>query len=166
MISSYFKRIANYTPVRFIIEVTSLAFVSRFFIVLPVAFILALVGFDLGSVNIETLNLTTEFWRTVLLAVIIAPFVETLIFQLVPLTFFRLIRVPSVIAIILSTFLFAYAHLDDGLINFIGMIPIGFLFVWAFTVRQKRSVKEAIFVVFMIHALTNFLATILYLLSN
>lgn len=166
MFSSYFQRIAKYPTFRFILEVTALAFVSRFFIVLPVAIILSVIGIDLGASNIESLNLSKNFVSEIFYAVILAPFIETLLFQWLPLKILRFLRIPLYLAIISTTLLFAYFHLDDGLINFIGMLPIGFLFVWAFVVRQKYSTRQAIFAVFMIHALTNLLATVIYLMSN
>lgn len=165
MFSSYFTRISKYPTFRFILEVTSLAFLSRFFLVLPAAVFLSAFGVDLGTVNIEKLQLDEEFIPTVMYAVVIAPFIETLVFQWIPLSVLRFIRIPVTVAIILTTLLFAYAHLEDGLINFIGMLPIGFLFVWAFIVRQRKSKWNAIFTVYVIHGLTNLFATVLYLLS-
>ncbi len=166
MISSYFRRIANYSTIRFILEVTALAFVSRFLIVLPVVIILSLFGVDMGSPNIERLDLENNFTETVIFAVIVAPFVETLLFQLLPLKVLKFFRVPLYMAVFFTTLIFAYVHLDDGLINFIGMIPIGSLFVWSFVVREKKSLFNAIFSVFIIHSLTNLLATVIYLMGR
>lgn len=166
MFSNYFRRISQYSTLRFILEVTALAFLSRFIIVLPVVIVLSIFNVNLGTPNIEVLNIEAQFWHTVFVAVIIAPFIETIIFQWFPLQIFKLFRIPGFIAIIITTYIFAYAHLNDGLINFIGMLPIGLLFVWAFYVRKKRSLINAFFSVFAIHSFTNLLATFIYLISN
>lgn len=166
MISSYFRGVAGYPSIRFIIEVTALAFVSRFILVLPVVILLSAIGVDVGMANIDRLDLENKFVETVFFAVIIAPLLETIIFQLLPLKLFKILRLPVNLAIFITTLIFAYAHLEDGLVNFIGMIPIGFLFVWSFVVRERKSTSNAIFTVYIIHALTNLLATAIYLLSN
>lgn len=165
MFSSYFLRISNYSTFRFILEVTALAFLSRFILVLPIALLLSIFSVDLGKPNIEVLEIENQFWQNVFIAVIIAPIIETIIFQWFPLTIFKLLRVPSIITLIITTYIFAYAHLDDGLINFIGMLPIGLLFVWAFYVRRRISVFNAMFTVFAIHSLTNALAVTLFILG-
>ncbi len=166
MFSNYFRRISQYSTFRFIAEVTALAFISRFIIVLPVVLLLTVFHVDLGIPNIEILQIEDQFWITVFVAVIIAPLIETVIFQWFPLLIFKLLRIPGFIAIIITTYIFAYAHLDDGLINFIGMLPIGLLFVWAFYVRKKKSLIDAFFSVFLIHAFTNLLATVIYVFGN
>lgn len=166
MLANYFRRISNYTTFRFILEVTALTFISRFIIVLPIVLILTTLGVDVGEANIDNLDLQNKFLETIFFAVVIAPFLETLIFQFLPLKLFKLLRIPIELSIFITTLIFAYVHLDDGLINFIGMLPIGFLFVWSFVVRDKRSTYNAIFTVFVIHALTNLLATVIYLLGK
>lgn len=166
MISSYFKSITQYSTLRFILEVTALAFVSRFVIVIPAALILSALGVDLGNPNIVAFNFNKDFIPLLLYICVIAPFIETLIFQWIPLTIFKWLHFNINIAIIITTLIFAYAHLYEGLINFVGMIPIGFLLVWAFSVRRNKSTWNAIFTTFAIHGLTNLTATILYLFTQ
>lgn len=166
MLKKYFRRIETYSNVRFILEVTALAFVSRFLLTLPVAIILALIGFQLGDPNITMFDLKHDLIPVSLYLIVIAPFMETLLFQLLPIKVLDLFfpRAYYLLKIAVVTLIFAYAHLNEGLINFIGMLPIGFLFVWSFTVKQKQSVRLAVLSVFIIHALTNLLATLMYFL--
>ncbi len=155
----------TYSTWRFIVEITVLAFLSRFFIVFPTAIILYSLGINLGNANIEHFDFSKHIFQTLFFVTVIGPFIETILFQVIPISILKLLRFPARIILFITTLIFALAHLEDGLINFIGMLPIGFLFNWSFFVRSKKSFFEAFFVVFVIHGLTNLLAIILYIFT-
>lgn len=165
MIIRYFKKIQNYDDLRFIIEITALAFLSRFFIALPIEIILEILGVKLGNPNIYNYNFAKDIWNIILYICVIAPFIETILFQLLPIKILEFIKTPKTLILIITTAVFSYAHYHEGLINAIGMIPMGFLFAWAYLVRQKKSWWKALLIVTLIHGLSNFIATILYLIS-
>lgn len=165
MIITYFKKIQNYDDIRFIIELTALAFLSRFFIALPVEIFLDILGVKLGNPNIYSFNFTKDIWNILLYICVIAPFIETILFQMLPIRILEFIKIPKTLILIITTAVFSYAHYHEGLINAIGMIPMGFLFAWSYLVRQKDSWWKALLIVVIIHGLSNFIATMLYLLS-
>ncbi len=164
--TSYFNKIQTYSSLRFIVEVTILAFLSRFIIVFPTAFILLFLGINIGSPNIDSYDFQNDIVFLLFFITIIGPLIETVIFQLIPISLLHFLRLPTWFILIVITLIFAAAHLEDGLINFIGMIPIGFLFNYAFWVRKKHSVGKAFFEVFIIHGLTNLLAILMYLITS
>lgn len=168
MISSYFKNLEHHKTPGFIAEVTTLAFISRFIISFPAILIVSLLGFNLGRPNIDMFEFgnQTQTIIELIYICIIGPFIETIIFQLIPIKVLQFFRINVPITIFLTTLLFAYAHLHEGLVNFVGIMPISFLLVWAFVVRQKISTKNALFSVFFIHGLTNFIAAVLYLVTR
>lgn len=164
MFSAYFTKLQRYSTVRFILEIAALTVISRYFIVVPVVIVLTILGVDTGTPNMDVYKVGREPVGLFFDLIIIGPFLETWLFQWLPLKLFSLLKLPEYIRIWLTTIIFALLHLDTGLVNFIGTVPIGYLLAWAYVVRQNQA-KRAFWVVFVIHALTNLFPFLIYLLE-
>ncbi len=98
-------------------------------------------------------------------AVILAPIVETVFLQLIPIKFIQKYVKWNTnrIAIITSTLLFAIAHITYSFWYFLLMLPMGFVLAVTFVTFQKRK-QSSFWTTSIIHALRNSLALISYYL--
>ncbi len=96
------------------------------------------------------------------LALGLAPILETLIGQWVPILMVRQLTSRDWPALVVTTFLFAGLHFVswDAMI-FVATIPVGFVLAWSFLVWQRRSLAYAIGVTAAIHACHNAIALLL-----
>ncbi len=165
MFSAYFKKLQDYPSFRFIVEVSALTLVSRYLLVVPVVILLTIFNVDTGTPNMDVYKVGQDpFWLFIDL-VLLGPLLETWLLQWLPLRVLRLIRIPETLSIWITTIVFAFLHLETGLVNFIGTLPIGYLLVWSYVVRQKKSGWKAFWIVFAIHALTNLFPFFIYVLE-
>lgn len=98
--------------------------------------------------------------------IIIAPIVETLVFQWLPIgVAFRLTsRAP--VALWVSTVLFSIAHYDAGVLTMIIAAPAGLVLAWAFIVQRDKGVWPALLATALVHMWVNLAALGLRLVTN
>ncbi len=98
-------------------------------------------------------------WSAALLiasAVVAAPIIETLVFQVIPISIARALRVPLKVQILISATLFALVHFIEGLGVGIGAGVIGGLyFAWAYAHWARKSFWTALWVTIVAHFLRN-----------
>ncbi len=98
-------------------------------------------------------------WSAALLiasAVVAAPIIETLVFQVIPISIARALRVPLKVQILISATLFALPHFLEGLGVGIGAGVIGGLyFAWAYAHWARKSFWTALWVTMVVHFLRN-----------
>jgi hypothetical protein len=164
---SYFKKLSEYSPLRFILEASALTIVSRYLIVLPMLIILSIFAIDTGIPNLDIYKVDTHPLTLFLELCILGPLLETWLLQWLPLKILKIFRLNDTARIIINSLLFAYLHLDTGgIINLVGTLPIGFLLNWGFIVQQKkRGTWKAFLIIFAVHGLTNFFPFLTYLLE-
>ncbi len=98
-------------------------------------------------------------WSAALLiasAVVAAPIIETLVFQVIPISIARALRAPLKVQILISATLFALVHFLEGLGVGIGAGVIGGLyFAWAYAHWARKSFWTALWVTMVAHFLRN-----------
>ena len=105
--------------------------------------------------------------ETFLYVVILAPVLETLLCQALPILILRLFTdsVPAQIGF--STLLFAALHFPEGIgVGISAGVVGGFYFAFAFTVFCKKSAWQAIAATALCHAIHNGIAFLLIALSG
>lgn len=96
----------------------------------------------------------TEFLATVILA----PFLETIIFQVIVIELLIRLRVRPLIAILTSALLFALSH-NYHIFYILAVLPSGILFAYYYYIlRKRKGVLFAFLVIALLHALLNLLA--------
>ncbi len=98
-------------------------------------------------------------WSAALLiasAVVAAPIIETLVFQVIPISIARALRAPLKAQILISAGLFALPHFIEGIGVGIGAGVIGGLyFAYAFAHWARKSFWTALWVTMVAHFLRN-----------
>ncbi|MDR1975266.1 MAG: CPBP family intramembrane metalloprotease [Bacteroidales bacterium] len=97
---------------------------------------------------------------------IVAPIVETFIFQWLPIwSLCKIKRIPYWIPIVVSAVFFGWAHLSYSVYYMIITVAVGYVFASLFVVYKiKKRNSVAFWFVTLLHALSNLTATILRLL--
>lgn len=139
-------------------------FLFSFLFLLFITFLLSYIGNMIGGdetfVNdlVQDKGLITGFVSIVL----IAPILETFLFQFIVIELCYLIKIRSIkyVAISLSALLFALIHFYN-LIYFIAALVIGVGFAFCYTVFRKYGVKFAFWGIVLIHALINLVSFLL-----
>jgi len=100
----------------------------------------------------ETLDLIEIF----VYMVIMTPFFETVIFQVLPIELFQKIKWSKMFTIVICAIIFAMAHAwDYGFVYALLVIPMGLLFAVYYVVLRERGRVLAILSVSLIHGILN-----------
>lgn len=104
---------------------------------------------------------------TFLLLVIVAPLLETIIFQFLILEFFRMLRVNPYLAISISGLAFGLVHYFNSycFFEFTAAILTGLLWAYLYVTAKERKGVSAFLLIVSIHAFENLLAFILTIIS-
>jgi membrane protease YdiL (CAAX protease family) len=74
---------------------------------------------------------------------IVAPVLETLLFQWAPISLMAHLKLGLLIQIAVSTALFSLMHLSSGLLAVLSAIPSGLILAYTWTQWRKRSFSQA-----------------------
>ncbi len=173
-LTAYFHRTETYSIPRIIIEFVMLDIIVTFLAQIAVFLFLAIViviptlifspQTDINSM-LNFLNFSQDViteatshsqlaTAATIFAVIIAPFMETLFFQVLPITLLSLVTKKRVLLVLFSAILFALAHVYPLLVLYI--FPGGIILAWSYLMLIKRVGKwKAFLVTVTIHALFN-----------
>lgn len=123
------------------------------------AFVVALILIETG----ESLPLNEVPWFA---PIVIAPVVETLVFQWFPIVVTsRLTPKPS-LAIVVSAVLFSAAHYDAGILSMLIAAPSGLVLAWAFMVQRDKGIWPALSATALVHMWVNVAVGAIRLLSD
>ena len=151
--SDYFAKLEKSSNLRFIITLACIAFIIK----LPFGI--------LGSIIVDLFHLNNPLYRSVMqeptltvqdmiLAVGIAPFLETILGQIIPIALIS--KVTSSKRIILTTSALVFMILHYPVIEFFpSAMAIGYLLAWAWTVKRKSGFIKAFIMISLIHSLHN-----------
>ncbi len=90
------------------------------------------------------------------LAVVASPIIETLVFQVIPISIARALRAPLKVQILVSAALFALVHFIEGIGVGVGAGVIGGLyFAYAYSHWARKSFWTALWVTIVAHFLRN-----------
>ncbi|MFZ6874173.1 CPBP family intramembrane glutamic endopeptidase [Undibacterium sp. Di27W] len=87
--------------------------------------------------------------------VILGPIIETLLFQALPFSIARLLKLNIWFTLLLMTSPFALLHYPNGLIGIVNAFLGGLIYSTSFIVWEKNSYKVALCIVMAIHGLHN-----------
>jgi hypothetical protein len=94
--------------------------------------------------------------QLIAIAVVASPIIETLVFQVIPISIARALRASLKVQILISAVLFALPHFIEGLGVGIGAGVIGGLyFAWAYAHWARKSFWTALWVTIVAHFLRN-----------
>lgn len=155
-ISFYYVKWINMKPLNYIISTTVLYFI----LTIPIVILFMFFGVDkqeLGGVETQKYS----FFGFFLLVVILAPIIETLIAQVLPIElinkYFSIKN--SLISILISAFLFAFMHFGYSIWYSLVIFPLGLLLANTYVIFKKRK-ESSFWVTAAIHSLRNLIGVI------
>jgi len=166
VVSAYFQRTKNYSNIRFIVELVALSFALKTSLaILLVTLPDSLINID-GRSNTE-IAAQEGLWLLFLAAVILAPTLETIIGQWLPIKVASLFTNNKTRIVLFSALFFSSLHLSwDGLTTFLAALPGGLVLAWSFLIKQEKSFYEAYWVTAAIHGLANLVSIMIYLIAK
>jgi hypothetical protein len=108
------------------------------------------------SYNISTFEYGYT-WVDIIGVVIIAPFIETLLFFHIPFGFYLQKKINKMVVFLLMTLPFSFAHYVYGISGIIAAFISSLIFANSYFLWSKNSLKEAIVVTTLTHVLHNIL---------
>jgi len=163
LVERYFQRTLSYSLRRFVLELALVLF--------PIKMIIGVVvGTACGAMGIDCpVRLATDLLAEagvptlVITAVLMAPLLETLIGQWVPIWLTSLFTKNTVALVSVSAFLFALGHVYVGFAGLLVTFPVGIVLSWSFVAMRRHSRWRAYWVTSAIHALHNGVSVAAYL---
>lgn len=164
-IQRYFQRTTSYSTLRFIVELTVVSFILKIIVGITVGIIIALF-FPHYQIPTQAIGSDIQQKKTrlsaLIEAIVLAPLIETLIGQVIPIVIIQRFTKKIIIPILVSSIIFAGLHEEPFLIA--SIFPLAVMLAWSFTLKKKRSGLEGYFTTVAIHALHNAAAAALILL--
>lgn len=152
MIDSLHK-IAKLPTVKFVIVVALLAFLVK----IPAGVVGSLFVHIFGLTNplfSSSIQEPTNTIGDILLAVVLAPFIETFLAQLLPIEIIKKFLSNSKVVIIISSLVFMLMHYPV-LEFFPSAFMVGLILAWAWTVKRDLGLMKTCIIVSLIHSLHN-----------
>jgi hypothetical protein len=155
----YYQQTARYPPNRFIWELAILPFPFKVFIGIMIAPFLS----DSFESTTAVMAAQGDF-ILVFSAVILAPIVETLVGQWLPIWLISLATRSTLLKILGSAVIFTSMHLQVGLAGVLPILPVGIILSWSFLIQCRHSRTRAYWITTLIHATHNALSLIVFFL--
>lgn len=154
-IREYFKKTLAYSNGRFIVELTFISFLGKFlvaFLIVPFLFIL------LGQNNADSF-LSTEYIKDDspqtfhYYALLIAPWLETIINQVILFWIISFFTKNLSIKIAILTIFFAIFHINP--ISVFSALFVGFVLAWSYVMKGRFSRWQGFWITSVIHFIHN-----------
>jgi membrane protease YdiL (CAAX protease family) len=144
------------TPFKFVLTTTGLIIL----LTIPFAIIFELVGISDKNIGGPTMN-KFGLIESILLAVIIAPLIETYLGQALPIYLVQKFVKwkTNIVAIGFSTLLFSLGHVQYSIWYFILVAPVGLLLASTYIIFQDRK-ESAFWITCFVHSLRNAIAVL------
>jgi membrane protease YdiL (CAAX protease family) len=167
-ITKYFNKSEKYSTGRFILEMTALTYLIKLVFVI-IAFILILIGvnesFLLGNAEEKTSPFDDTSWlEGFIWVVVIAPPLETLTSQAVPIYLLSIITKKRITIVLVSSVIFAFMHSSEPLFVILMIFLTAIIYAFSFLVYKSKGFMKAFAVTTSIHILFNFGAFLSYYL--
>lgn len=159
----YFSNTCSYTAMRFIFEMTLLAWFLKIVVTLPISLTVLFVYGDPGVwQNPQQVAFAARPITNILLALAVAPLLETMMGQWAPIALIQQWTPRQSLAVAAATLFFAGLHiLAWNMMIVVATLPVGLVLAWSFLVWQRQSLVHAMGVTVAIHALHNMIALVL-----
>ena len=136
----------------FILRITVQKAVAMVIVLLPLRF----AGFgDTHPVAESDFSLTQQLWPVALALLLVAPVVETLVLQSVPIEIGRMLRQSRLVQFVLGAVPFAALHFRMGITVGIAAAVSGFFLSHAYLEGRERSLWAAVWITMVIHVIHN-----------
>lgn len=153
-IVSYLNQTQTYSLSRYIIEMTLLGYVGK---TMSALLFFSLMYSITGQNIMEEMDEPVLGIALVISAVFVAPLVETVVGQMLPVFFTGLVTKNIYIQVLVSTLFFTALHPFPA---YGALLPVAFIFAWTYVIKQKKSVWHAYGVTALMHGLHNAIALI------
>jgi membrane protease YdiL (CAAX protease family) len=152
-----YERWTKLKPVKFTIVTTGLSML----LTIPIFILFDISGIkasEIGGPDIQKHGVIGMF----LIGVILAPVIETLLAQVLPISLTQKFVKwnTKIISVFISTLLFSLGHLSYSLWYFILIIPTGSLLALTYIIFQERK-ESGFWMTFSVHSLKNLIAFII-----
>lgn len=161
---SYFRNTQKYSTVRFILELTLLAFTLKMLFIILFGSLFTMLGINIETSDVFERELVSYGWISAFILVILFAAFETLTGQWFVIWLTAKITRSNRIKILASATVFALLHVEPMLIA--AVWPIGIILAWSFLSKSKKSKLEAFWVTTTIHVLHNAFVLFLVWLST
>lgn len=159
----YFKKAEKYSTLRFIIEITLLAFLLKIFSIIFFDSILAIFNIHLTQdLSFEKGQVKDGLIWIAVSVPLFAAF-ETLTSQMLVTWLVSKFTQNFWAKLITATIVFTLLHVDPSLM--IAILPVGALLTWTYLIKRKISRWEGFWVTTAVHSLHNYLALLLVWLT-
>lgn len=156
LIKSYFERTKKYSTLRFILEMSVVAFVLKVFFVMLTIPLFTAFGINTEmNLELEKSFLDDPLVLAVILIIMFAAF-ETITSQMFILWLGKKISKDISFRILLSSIIFALLHVEPLLMA--AVFPIGIILAWAYLLYREKGVWPALWVTTAIHVVHNLFA--------
>jgi membrane protease YdiL (CAAX protease family) len=155
-IKNYFEHTKGYSTIRFILEMSVVAFILKVFFVMITVPVFSMLGLNTEmNLELEKSFLDDPLLLAVVLIMIFAAF-ETITSQMFILWLGKKITKDTSFRILLSSIIFALLHVEPLLMA--AVFPIGIILAWAYLLYREKGVWSALWVTTAIHVVHNLFA--------
>lgn len=166
-VKNYFERTKKYSLVRFVLELTVVAFGLKILSSILWTIIENILHTTLGRIPELGQNMPEDIkiytLATLVLFVTVGPALETLLGQALPMRVVEAFTKSKTAKILVSGIFFASLHYYPFLI--VNVFPVGLILAWSYLYHRQTSFARAFWVTTSIHALHNLIALGLQYLS-
>lgn len=166
LIASYFEQTTRYGTRRFIIEMLIVAFILKGLIGVIAGLLFELFGIDQLPQTTTELTAQQGLVMLIVAALIIAPPLETLIGQWLPIALVGIFSRSPLKKVVGSALFFSAQHLYAGFFGLITTFPLAVVLAWSFVLHRRHSRWRACWVTTAIHFWHNAIAILVYLLAG
>lgn len=149
-IKYYLKNSREYSFVRMALEFAAIAFLAKF-----VLYVILRIIFGNFETAIELINKSFNPTEAVILTLLVAPVIETILYQAIPINLLSRYTNKSIIPLSISVILFTGAHAINTLVMSIVLIPMAILLAWSMYVWSQKSWWMGMLITWLIHLLYN-----------
>lgn len=166
-IIEYFRKTENYSIARFILEMYLFALILKLILLGLISFIVLIFEstefFFFGDI-VEAESQFEEFGLTsgIVIFCIIAPLVESVIGQAIPISIVAFFVNNKLIQIIISSSIFTLYHSIEAAAFSIIIFFAGLIFAWCFLTYKDSGLWKAILITAAVHSLYNFTGFLTY----
>lgn len=156
-IGRYFEGTKRYSTRRLILEMALIPF--------PFKFALGALYGALGGEMIETnteIMAESGILAVIFGALLVAPLIETLIGQWLPIWFLSFFTSNALRLVLFSALVFSLLHLGFGILAVLATLPVGIFLSWCFLVGRQRSRWRAYWTTEAAHAIHNAIAFLIF----
>ncbi|MFZ5425139.1 MAG: type II CAAX prenyl endopeptidase Rce1 family protein [Patescibacteria group bacterium] len=153
----FFQNLSQKSNSKFILYLTLIAFLGKLPVLIVSDTLFHLVGLGALVELLEYAQVPEITSTDFVLGVLVAPFIETIIGQWIPINLIGIFFKQDKLKIIGSALVFMLIHFP-AVTFFPAAFFVGLLFSWAWLQKRKVSLSKAFWTVTFIHALHNLLA--------